>query len=186
MAVAFKEVLGQVIEWLQQDGRVSYRSVKRQFDLNDDYFEDLQEALLYTHAEVVDDDGRGFVWTGEPCQPFPDAEPDTDKEIRFQTIFLVVRELLQPERRITYRSFKHRLGIDESLLAENREELCLTGLPIDVEDKVLVWTGTAQPTVSDSTQFQSSTVSEQLNPESSGYRPEGDSILDFIIQGQHP
>ena len=59
--MAFKEVLAQVTEWLPQDRRISYRSVKRQIDLDDNYLEELREALLYTHAGVVDDDGRGFV-----------------------------------------------------------------------------------------------------------------------------
>jgi hypothetical protein len=35
----FKELLAQVIEWLRQDGRVSYRAFKRQFDLDNDYLE---------------------------------------------------------------------------------------------------------------------------------------------------
>jgi len=30
-AVTFKEVLAQVIEWLRQDKRLSYRALKRQF-----------------------------------------------------------------------------------------------------------------------------------------------------------
>jgi hypothetical protein len=38
-AVTFKELLAQVIEWLRQDGRVSYRALKRQFDLDNDYLE---------------------------------------------------------------------------------------------------------------------------------------------------
>ena len=37
---------------------------KRQFALDDDALEDLKEALLYTHAQVIVDDGRGLVWTG--------------------------------------------------------------------------------------------------------------------------
>ena len=78
--MTFKGILAQVIEWIQQDGCISYRSVKRQFNLDDDYFEDLQEALLYTHAEVVDDDGQGFVWTGEPPETPPNTRPETDRE----------------------------------------------------------------------------------------------------------
>jgi hypothetical protein len=37
--VTFKEILAQAVEGLQQDGRVSYRALKRQFDLDDDYLE---------------------------------------------------------------------------------------------------------------------------------------------------
>ncbi len=37
--MTFKDVLAQVIAWLQQDGRASYRALTRQFDLNDDYLD---------------------------------------------------------------------------------------------------------------------------------------------------
>ena len=60
--MTFKEVLAQVIEWLQQDKRISYRAVQRQFALDDAYLEDLKDALLYTYPQVIDD-GRGLVWT---------------------------------------------------------------------------------------------------------------------------
>ncbi len=41
-------------------GRVSYRSLKRQFDLDDAYVEDLKEGLFYTHFERIEEDGYGF------------------------------------------------------------------------------------------------------------------------------
>src|SRR4030095_1991070 len=63
--MTFKEVLAQVLDWLQHDQRLSYRTLKRQFALDDDALEDLKEALLYTHAPVIVDDGRGLVWTGD-------------------------------------------------------------------------------------------------------------------------
>ena len=44
--MTFKEVLAQVIDWLQQDQRVSYRALKRQFALDDDYLEDLKAELI--------------------------------------------------------------------------------------------------------------------------------------------
>ena len=44
VAVTFKEVLAQVIAWLQQNGRVSYRALKRQFDLDDDCLDDPKVA----------------------------------------------------------------------------------------------------------------------------------------------
>src|SRR5262245_2430503 len=57
-AVTFKEVLAQVLDWLQHDQRLSYRALKRQFALDDDALEDLKEALLYTHAQVIVDESR--------------------------------------------------------------------------------------------------------------------------------
>jgi hypothetical protein len=44
---------------------VSYWAIKRQFALDDDYLEDLKDAILYAHPQVVDN-GRGFAWTGMP------------------------------------------------------------------------------------------------------------------------
>ena len=35
-------------EMLQRRGRVSYRALKRQFDFDDDYFEDLKDAIFCT------------------------------------------------------------------------------------------------------------------------------------------
>ncbi len=60
----FYQVLAQVVELLHREGRASYRALKRQFDLDDDYLEDLKDAILFTYP-VVDEDGRGLVWTGE-------------------------------------------------------------------------------------------------------------------------
>jgi hypothetical protein len=38
---------------------VTYRTLKRQFDLDDDTLEDLKEELLYSQPQVVDDEGKG-------------------------------------------------------------------------------------------------------------------------------
>ena len=80
--MTFKEVLQQVIDWLEQDGRLSYRALKRQFDVDDEYLEDLKEELIYSKRLAVDEDGRVLVWTGgaetisvsEPLSPAPDAQ----------------------------------------------------------------------------------------------------------------
>jgi hypothetical protein len=74
----FYTVLDQVLALLRQRGRVSYRALKRQFDLDDDALADLQEELLYAHHPVVDEDGRGLVWTGAAgsiAAPPPQDEP---------------------------------------------------------------------------------------------------------------
>ena len=66
--MTFKEVLAQVIDWLQQDTRVSHRALKRQFALDEDYFEDLKDAILYAYPQVADD-GHGLVWTVDAEMP---------------------------------------------------------------------------------------------------------------------
>jgi class 3 adenylate cyclase/predicted ATPase len=61
----FYEVVGQVLELLQHQGRVSYRALKRQFGLDDDYIEDLKEEIIYAQQLAVDEDNRVLVWTGQ-------------------------------------------------------------------------------------------------------------------------
>jgi hypothetical protein len=60
----FYDVLDQILDLLRRRGRMSYRALQRQFHLDDASIEDVKEELLYAHP-VVDDAGRGLVWTGE-------------------------------------------------------------------------------------------------------------------------
>jgi class 3 adenylate cyclase len=63
--VTFEEVLTQTVAMLQRLGCVSYRTLKRQFDLDDDYLEDLKDAIPYTYPTVIDDVGRGLIWPSD-------------------------------------------------------------------------------------------------------------------------
>jgi class 3 adenylate cyclase/predicted ATPase len=64
--MTFEEILDQVLDMLQRRGRVSYRALKRQFNLDDDYLEDIKEELSYVRHPVRDEDGRGLLWIGDP------------------------------------------------------------------------------------------------------------------------
>src|SRR5215475_3352533 len=61
----FYEVLERVLALLQRHGRLSYRALKVQFELDDDRLDLLKEELLYAQYPIADDQGRGLVWTGE-------------------------------------------------------------------------------------------------------------------------
>jgi class 3 adenylate cyclase/tetratricopeptide (TPR) repeat protein len=61
----FYAILDQVVDLLRSRQRATYRTLKRQFDLNDAALEDLKEELLFTHPQIVDEDGRGLVWTDD-------------------------------------------------------------------------------------------------------------------------
>jgi class 3 adenylate cyclase/tetratricopeptide (TPR) repeat protein len=62
--VTFEEILDQALAMLQRRGRVTYRTLKRQFDLDDEALEDLKEEIVYGQHLAVDEDGRVLVWTG--------------------------------------------------------------------------------------------------------------------------
>jgi class 3 adenylate cyclase/predicted ATPase len=66
--MTFEEILDQAVAMLQRRGRIAYSALKRQFDLDDDYLGDLKDALLFEHP-VVDEEGKGLVWTGEIDTP---------------------------------------------------------------------------------------------------------------------
>jgi class 3 adenylate cyclase len=62
----FVAVVDQVITLLRQRGRVTYRTLQIQFRLDDAQLAALKDELLYSQPHVVDDAGRGLVWTGDP------------------------------------------------------------------------------------------------------------------------
>jgi class 3 adenylate cyclase len=74
--MTFKDVLAQVIDWLQQDKRITYRALKRQFDLDDEYLEDLKAELIQAKQLAVDEDGAVLVWAGASVISEPTAPPD--------------------------------------------------------------------------------------------------------------
>ena len=57
-------VVDQVITLLRQRGRVAYRTLQMQFTLDDAQLAALKDELFYSQPQVVDDAGRGLVWTG--------------------------------------------------------------------------------------------------------------------------
>jgi class 3 adenylate cyclase len=57
-------VVDQVIELLRSRGRVSYRVLKLQLQLDDDAIEALKDELIYAQHVAMDEDGRVLVWTG--------------------------------------------------------------------------------------------------------------------------
>jgi class 3 adenylate cyclase len=76
--MTFDEILDQIIALLKRQGRVSYRALKRRFDLSDEYIDDLKEEILYVHESDVQADERGFTWTGdtEDSPSMPPSQPE--------------------------------------------------------------------------------------------------------------
>jgi class 3 adenylate cyclase len=79
--MTFEEILDQAIAMLQRRGRCTYRTLQRQFQLDDNALNDLKDELLYAHPEVRDDAGRGLIWTSgtgttPAAAPAPAATPE--------------------------------------------------------------------------------------------------------------
>ena len=62
--MTFEEILDQAIAMLQRRGRVTYRTLKLQFQLDDDHLEALKEALIDAEQLAVDENGTVLVWRG--------------------------------------------------------------------------------------------------------------------------
>ena len=69
----FVAVVDQVIALLRQRGRLTYRTLKRQFQLDDDVLEDLKEELIVGQRLAVDEEGKVLVWSGETGATAPAA-----------------------------------------------------------------------------------------------------------------
>jgi hypothetical protein len=64
--MTFDEGLARIRELLQQQKRVSYRGLKRRFELDDESIEDLKEELIGALQLASDEEGRFLVWAGAP------------------------------------------------------------------------------------------------------------------------
>jgi class 3 adenylate cyclase len=75
--VDFDTMLEQVLELIQRQRRVSYRAIKRRFDVDDDDLADLKEEILFAHPHIVDEAGRGLIWTDAEAYTMrsPPADP---------------------------------------------------------------------------------------------------------------
>src|SRR5262245_28631763 len=81
----FYETLARIIEILQREGRTSYRALKRQFALDDEYLADLKVELIEVKQLAVDQDSTMLVWTGAASTPPPVSPPATPDTSRTQT-----------------------------------------------------------------------------------------------------
>src|SRR5262249_41523751 len=77
----FTALRTQVMALLQGEGRVAYRALKLQFQLDDDTLEALKDDLIYAKRLAVDEEGRVLVWTGgtssAPTTASPGPPPPT-------------------------------------------------------------------------------------------------------------
>jgi hypothetical protein len=164
--MTFEEILDQAVAMLQRRDRVTYRTLQRQFQLDDAALDDLKAQLLYAHPQVVDDEGRGLIWTGatvsvpaaaalsphvSPRLPLADTPQPRDESllaphrvVHHAVMRLyedLVSALLQREGRVSYRSLRQLFGFDEACLDHVRQELVFKQLARDAHGEGLEWTG---------------------------------------------
>jgi hypothetical protein len=86
--MTFEEILDQALAMPQRRGRMTYRTLQRQFALDEGAFADLKDELLYAHPEIRDDDGRGLIWTGEPSSASPATAPVASTQERLPLSYI--------------------------------------------------------------------------------------------------
>ena len=73
----FVAVVDQAIALLRQRGRLTYRTLQRQFQLDDAALEDLKDELIYGQRLAVDEEGKVLFWTGVTSGAVTTAFPVT-------------------------------------------------------------------------------------------------------------
>src|SRR5262249_47582048 len=72
----YDALVAKVIELLQREKRVPYRSLKRRFALDDDYIADLKIDLIEAKRLAADENDRILVWIGEQAFPPSSLSPE--------------------------------------------------------------------------------------------------------------
>jgi hypothetical protein len=79
--MTFEEILDQAIAMLQRRGRLTYGTLKRQFQLDDAALEDLKNELIEGQRLALDERSNVLVWTGaELAPPQPSTFPTSSQE----------------------------------------------------------------------------------------------------------
>ena len=61
----FSDIIDQASALLQSKGRLTYRSLKLEFALDDEQLDVLKEELIDGQRVAVDENGKVLVWVGE-------------------------------------------------------------------------------------------------------------------------
>ena len=125
--VTFEEVVDQAIAMLQRRGRMTYRMLKRQFDLDDEALEDLRLELIKGQRLAGDEDGDVLVWIGDAAvapspAPVPPPPPLTYTPPYLAEKILTSRGALEGERKQVTVLFADLKGSMELLADRDPEE----------------------------------------------------------------
>jgi class 3 adenylate cyclase/tetratricopeptide (TPR) repeat protein len=110
---------------------VTYSTLKRQFQLDEDALSDLKEELLFAHPQVRDEAGRGLVWIGDtgsaPLVDSPPASPQNLAPLAYTPPYLTEkiltsRSALEGERKQVTVLFADLRGSMELLADRDPED----------------------------------------------------------------
>jgi tetratricopeptide (TPR) repeat protein len=102
--MTFDELLTQVLDLLQRQGRLSYHALKARWQLDNDLIEALKDELIYAQRVATDEDDRVLVWSGDsPPAGTPasthDREPLSYTPPHLAAKILISRSALEGERK---------------------------------------------------------------------------------------
>jgi class 3 adenylate cyclase len=129
--MTFEEILDHAIAMLQRRGRLTYSTLKRQFQLDDAALEDLKNELIEGQRLAVDEHGNVLVWTGaEVSAPHPTAPPASSQDrlpLAYTPSYLAEkirtsRSALEGERKLVTVLFADLKGSMELLADRDPEE----------------------------------------------------------------
>src|SRR5262245_31728709 len=123
----FYAVLDQVLALLRQGGRVSYRALKRQFDLDDAYLDDLKVEIIEVQQCARDQEGTMLVWMGEIASAVTPEPGQTPAPLTYTPPYLAEkiltsRSALEGERKQVTVLFADLKGSMELLAERDPEE----------------------------------------------------------------
>jgi class 3 adenylate cyclase/tetratricopeptide (TPR) repeat protein len=129
--MTFEEILDQTIAMLQRRGRLTYGTLKRQFQLDDAALEDLKNELIEGQRLALDERGNVLVWTGAEVAPPPPTAFPTSSQDRAPLAYtpsylaekiLTSRSALEGERKQVTVLFADLKGSMELLAERDPEE----------------------------------------------------------------
>src|SRR5499427_187296 len=124
--MTFEEVLDQAIAMLQRRGRLTYRTLQLQFQLDEAHLEALKDEIIYGQRLALDEDGRVLVWTGAapspPAPALPERPPQAYTPAYLAEKILSSRTALEGERKQVTVLFADLKGSLELLADRDPEE----------------------------------------------------------------
>jgi class 3 adenylate cyclase/tetratricopeptide (TPR) repeat protein len=129
--MTFEEILDQAMAMLQRRGRLTYGTLKRQFQLDDTALEDLKNELIEGQCLAVDERGNVLVWIGAagPVSPAPSPSATTQEHApltytppHLAEKILTSRSALEGERKQVTVLFADLKGSMELLADRDPEE----------------------------------------------------------------